>query len=109
MISIQIGLYKEHCIEVESCGHALYDSPGYDIVCAAVSALMINTANSLEQLTEDPLTIDENMEEDGYLRIAVPGDCSDAARLLMDSLRLGLQSVAQSYGDEYISIQENSI
>ena len=34
-------------------GHAEYAEYGQDIVCAAVSALVINTINSIEQYTED--------------------------------------------------------
>ena len=107
MITIRIITNREeHCIEVISRGHALYDAPGYDIVCAAVSALMINTANSIEQLTENELTVDEDQQEDGYLRIAIPSDSTDDAFLLMDSLRLGLTSVALSYGEDYLAIQQ---
>ena len=34
-------------------GHAEYAEPGEDILCSAVSALAINTVNSLEELTRD--------------------------------------------------------
>ena len=34
-------------------GHAGYAEPGQDIVCAAVSALVINTINAIEAFTED--------------------------------------------------------
>ena len=36
-----------------SRGHAGYAEEGQDIVCAAVSALIINTVNSLETFTDD--------------------------------------------------------
>ena len=34
-------------------GHAGYAEEGYDIICAAVSALTVNTINSIEQFTEE--------------------------------------------------------
>ena len=34
-------------------GHAGYDDIGKDIVCAAVSVLVINTLNSIERFTDD--------------------------------------------------------
>ena len=34
-------------------GHAGYSEAGSDIVCAAVSALVINAVNSIEKFTED--------------------------------------------------------
>ncbi|WP_333683544.1 ribosomal-processing cysteine protease Prp, partial [Enterocloster lavalensis] len=38
---------------VELSGHAGYAESGRDIVCAAVSALVLNMANSVEAFTED--------------------------------------------------------
>lgn len=34
-------------------GHAGLADSGYDIICSAVSALAINTVNSIENLTDD--------------------------------------------------------
>ena len=36
-------------------GHAGYAEEGYDIICSAVSALTVNTINSIETLTEDEI------------------------------------------------------
>ena len=49
---------------MESNGHAGYAEEGQDIICAAVSALIVNTVNSVETLTED-LIISE--AGDGYV------------------------------------------
>ena len=40
--------------------HAGYSAEGQDIVCAAVSALVINFVNSLDELTDDHYQIDVN-------------------------------------------------
>ena len=106
MISISVlrqsGTYRE----LISSGHAGYDDSGYDIVCAAVSALLVNTANSLDQLTEDDIVIDEGEEQGGYLRLAFPDTLSAQGSLLMDSLMLGLESIAQTYGDDFLIITD---
>lgn len=94
------GIYHEVCIE----GHAEYAEMGQDIVCAGISALFINTANSIEQLTSDEVELweEEEMEISGF-RI-VSSKISDEAVLLMDSLILGLNGIADEYGDKYIII-----
>lgn len=81
-------------------GHADFSDSGKDIVCAAVSALVINAVNSIESLTEDAVIAEA---KDGYVRlkfISIPGTISVA---LMDSLELGLKSIQTDHGD-YIQI-----
>ena len=104
MIQVQFkkeqGQYKSFQIE----GHAEYAEEGEDIICAAVSALVINTINSIEQFTEDTFTCDC---QDGMIKSwEFPSDVSEATALLMDSLRHGLQNVEKSYGETYIQIKE---
>ena len=61
-------------------GHAGYAEEGFDIVCAAASALTINCLNSLEAFTEDSF---RGEEKDGFLipggRIAFPPEASTTA------------------------------
>ena len=87
-------------------GHAEYASPGEDIVCAAVSALVINTANSLEQFTDDDIIIEEDPQSSGYLALEFSKDTvSERASLLMDSLLLGLESIQENYGEAFLMIK----
>ena len=83
-------------------GHAGYAEEGEDIVCAAVSALVINTANSLERFTGENISVDENGKK-GSIEIrfnAVPGK---EGKLLMDSLVYGLEDIKEGSAD-YIDI-----
>ena len=82
-------------------GHAGYADAGEDIVCAAVSCLSINTANSLEELTEDPVLAEE---ADGFLTVKLEAGCSEKSKLLFDSLVLGLTSIREQYGKEYLKL-----
>ena len=83
-------------------GHADYADEGEDIVCAAVSALVINTINSIEEFTEDAFTCDCS---DGQIRSwEFTSDVSADSDLLMDALWLGLTNIMKSYGEEYIKV-----
>ena len=54
---IHVTIYendRKECIGFQTKGHAEYDEMGQDIVCAAVSVLVINTMNAIELYTEEP-------------------------------------------------------
>ena len=62
-------------------GHAGYDESGKDIVCAGVSALVINTINSLETFTDD--NIISRIEEEGMTKVKIKGIVSPESELLL--------------------------
>ena len=82
-------------------GHAGYGAYGQDIVCAAVSALVVNTMNSVEQFTEDAFegSIDE---ASGDVRFHFKDEPGVEAALFMKSLVLGLTGIQEQYGTEII-------
>ena len=87
-------------------GHAGYAEEGEDIICAAVSVLALNTANSIEALTD--VTPIFSMK-DGFLSCEIPvlRDMNEKypdVTLLLDSLALGLKSIAESYGTQYLHV-----
>ena len=82
-------------------GHAGADVYGKDIVCAAVSALIINTWNSVEAFTDDDFKGETN-EEKGYFLFELAEPCSDDSKLLMRSLEMGLRDI-QKDNRRYIS------
>jgi len=93
---------KNGCYSLfESEGHAGFARYGEDIVCAAVSALIITAGNSITELTEDEVEI---REEDGFVRFEFPAPHSDQTRLLMDALLLGLGQIKEAYGKKYLKI-----
>ena len=81
-------------------GHAGYEEAGKDIVCAAVSMLVLNTANSIERFTSSRI----EGSDKGYVRWDFTGEPDDGAKLLMDSLLLGLESVEKKYGEDLIKL-----
>lgn len=108
MINVTVLVDSEHhYIGVNYLGHAGYADDrqdGQDLVCAAVSALTLNMANSVEHFTEDKFTADME-EESGLFRFRFTDDVSPEATLLMNSLIFGLQDIEESYGEPYIKIR----
>ena len=79
---------------------------GAPIVCAAVSALVLNAVNSIKSLTDEAFSLDYE-EEGGYIHVRFTAPpLGEEAALLVRSLMLGLEAVAQEYpediGIEYI-------
>ena len=84
-------------------GHAGYAKHGRDIVCAAVSALVMNTLNSIHEFTSDVFEYDEE-EKKGMIRVRITSAVSPETTLLFKSLVLGLQSIQEEYGEKYLRI-----
>ena len=83
-------------------GHAEFAEDGEkDILCSAVSALAINTVNSIEKLTCDRLVTETS---DGLLKMKVTGNVSHESHILIKALTIGLCQLYKEYGDEYIRI-----
>ena len=101
MVTIRFVRSKGVLRSFESKGHALYGDFGQDIVCAAVSALSINCANSLEAFTEDPFSVDSG---EGFLSLRLDGEPSEKASLLMESLLLGLTGIEKEYGRKHLRV-----
>ena len=72
--------------------HAGAAEAGEDIVCAAVSALVTNTVNSLEELTDDDFTVQTD-ESSAIIELSFTDRPSPEADLLMRSLAIGLTSI----------------
>ena len=85
-------------------GHSGYAAAGSDIVCAAVSVLVINTVNSIERFAQDEMQV-RTGEEEVLIEVVFPNEVSREAALLMDSMVLGLTDVKDQYGRKYLKLQ----
>ena len=105
MINVIIKRDKDKVAKgIEIKGHAGYGEYGQDIVCAAVSSLALNMANSVEEFTDDHF--EGSVSDDGgYFSFSVPDEISPESQLLMKSLILGLQNIQRDYGAEYINFR----
>jgi uncharacterized protein YsxB (DUF464 family) len=103
---IQVSIFKnaDNLITGFSLsGHADYSEYGSDIVCAAVSVLVINTINSVEHFTSDRFHLDQN-EKKGFIEFHVISPISNNTNLLLNSLILGLQGIEEEYTNKYIKL-----
>lgn len=104
---ITVTVYKtseDHYRGLKLLGHAGYAKHGSDIICAAVSALTVNTVNAIEKYTDDRIIIKTNALS-GLLAFKFIGKASERSILLVDSLILGLQEIQNdNCSKEYIKI-----
>ena len=88
-----------------SCmGHAGYAKNQPDIVCAAVSVLVINTINAMEKLADQMLEAVQN-EETGFIKCDFMNSLNEKSILLMDAMVLGLQDISKAYGRKYLQVK----
>lgn len=83
-------------------GHANYDEPGRDIVCAAVSVLVQTLIQSLEELTSEKI---KYVMIPGTVHIQF-GDLSEQAQLLVNSFFVGVSMIAEEYPDNVKIIRD---
>ena len=102
MIRIRVTRREGRYEEFLSSGHADFAEEGLDIVCAAVSALIITTVNALETFTEERFSLEER---DGFVKLVFEGEQTPEGRLLMDSLLLGLTEIQENYSDQYLTVK----
>ncbi len=109
MIKITITRSSDQRLHsVTIVGHAEYDEPGKDIVCAGVSAVTFGAANAVEELCGVALQVEQG--KSGFLRFLIPtnhdGIIQDKIQLLMESMLVSLQTIERSYSD-FITITTN--
>lgn len=74
-----------------------------DILCAAISALIISTMNALEELAGETLLVSQN-EETGFIKCDFSGPLHEKSAILMDFLVLSLQNLSKQYGERYLQV-----
>lgn len=100
---IKITIYQDHkgqYVRLHCIGHAGFAKAGEDIVCAGVSALVINTLNALERLTEETFEVVTD-QESGLIDVRFQKPAGHDGKLLLDTLVLGLQDIQKQYGTDY--------
>ena len=93
---VEITVYKNtkhQTVGFHTCGHAEYAEEGQDIVCAAISVLVINTMNAIEAFTDDETSLVSD-EVSGKIDFLVKGNPSKEAQLLLDAMVLGIEDMA---------------
>lgn len=80
---------------------------GLDIIAAGVSVLIINTINSIRLLTTEIVEVEL---ERNFAKCILPNvkrnkSCKEGV-LLLESLKMGIYSIQESYGTKFVTIVE---
>ena len=94
-------------IGFEVSGHSSYAEKGYDIICASISMLAINTVNAIKAFTQTQL--DVYLDDDGYLKMMVKDILEEDALLLINAFVLGALDVAEKYGNNYVQVRYEEV
>lgn len=88
----------------KSAGHAGYAPEGSDIICSAVSVLVINTINSIEAFTDDRFSLKSD-EQAGLIEVDFNSGLSHDTILLMNAMVQGLKMIQADYNNDYIYLK----
>lgn len=106
MINITMFRSQGSLKSFEISGHAESGPYGYDLVCAAVSAVSFGAVNAIYSLCEiEPHVIQEG--EGGYLKVTLPEGLSvsvrEKAETLLEGMEVSLATIENEYY-QYIKI-----
>lgn len=107
MTTIQIIKDKEGAYRQIICmGHAGYAERGEDILCAAISVLVISTMNALEDLAGERIEEVAN-EETGFMKFDFSEEMplQEKSVFLLDSMVYSLETLSREYGRQYLQVQ----
>ncbi|MBQ8822834.1 MAG: ribosomal-processing cysteine protease Prp [Lachnospiraceae bacterium] len=86
-------------------GHAEYVKRGKpDILCSAISALVVNTINCMEELYGEKMKVATN-EETGFIKCDFEGSLQKESIVLMDSMVFGLENLSKTYGKKFLQVK----
>lgn len=94
MIRCEVKQHNQAIRSFRISGHAGFADSGEDVVCAAVSVLVINAINSCEALLGDEPDVKETEEE---LLCRLRNFDSERVQLLFQSMVYGLRDIAKQY------------
>ena len=80
----------------EADGHADFRKFGKDIVCSAISVLLTNTVNSIDELLSKEVSFEGDSNK-GYMHFVVKDYDDEKVQLLFQSCILGLNGILDSY------------
>ena len=86
-------------------GHAGYAKKNQpDVLCAAISALVIGTINSLVELAGERLSVSTD-EDTGFIRCDIQSMLQAKSSFLIDSMVFSLENLSREYGEKYLQVK----
>lgn len=104
MTSVQIFRHGGEYRSFRCCGHTGFAEAGEDIVCAGVSAIVINTVNCLQDLLQEKVEVQYDKEDGDIVCnfLSAPGE---RAAFLLDCMIHGLKWIQSQYGTQYLNYE----
>jgi len=96
---IKINIKKDY---IKISGHAMFDDYGKDIVCAAVSSIVITTVNGILNVEGDSIAYNQN---DGLLEIRILKHSKVVDGLILNMINL-LKDLQKQYKKNIQIIEE---
>jgi uncharacterized protein YsxB (DUF464 family) len=101
-VTVLYGNLPDNTDEKFVCGFKIKNH-GDSIVCAGVSALVMNAINSVEVFTDAGFSFDGDAENGGDVTFVITEfDDEGKAELLIQSLYLGLISISERYDKDIV-------
>ena len=109
MIQVTVAEKNNEISAFTISGHANSGPYGYDLVCAAVSAVTFGAVNTVLELAKINLEIDQ-AGEGGYLAVNLPpngtSDQKQKAQLIFEAMLVSLETIEREYS-QFIQIKRN--
>lgn len=103
MIRVVFNTNDNQITAFKLTGHADAGPYGYDIVCAAVSALAISTVNGLETVAHAKPTVKQDAQNGGFLEVTAIDPGHDAQVILKTFLN-GILDIQETY-HQHLQVQ----
>ena len=91
------------------CGHAGFAKQGFDIVCSAVTILVFNTINCIEEFTNEKFSCECDEDNGGFIECFFydikKGNYNNEADILLRAMVKGLKNIEIEYYD-YVSVYD---
>lgn len=109
MIQVKIKRSEGNITSFEISGHANSGPYGFDLVCAAVSAVSFGSINAALKLGTSDLNIVQG-EDGGYLKVDIPSTLSnerfEKVQLIFEAMIVSLETIEREY-KQFIRIQDH--
>lgn len=103
MTKITITTDSGKTVRIKADGHAGYAKHGEDIVCSAISVLMLTGDRALSKIANH----DTTEISEGVIILDISSVENNKAETILETIRIGLEGIVTSYG-QYISIEYQS-
>ncbi len=105
MIKIRVKRKETKITEIEVNGHAYYDDPGKDIVCAGVSAINFGGLNAVAHFFQNDLSQFEVKIEEGRTLLRISNLDEDRVQTVLETLVIQFKTIEETYS-KYIHVND---